>query len=45
MSSSASVDRLATAATSKGLLTVTTQSFRPSTQMSLGLLSCTSSNN
>mmetsp|Transcript_2569 Transcript_2569/g.1823 ORF Transcript_2569/g.1823 Transcript_2569/m.1823 type:complete len:231 (-) Transcript_2569:36-728(-) len=44
MTTSASVDRLGTAATSKGM-TNTGMSFRPSTQMSLGVLSCTSSNN
>jgi hypothetical protein len=45
MSTSASVDRLGTAATTKMMMSATQQSFRPMSQISNGLLSCTSSNN
>lgn len=40
-----SVDRLATTGTTKGYMSSTAHSFRPMSQMSMGLLSCTSSNN
>jgi hypothetical protein len=45
LTTSASLDRLGTAASTKGLMTMTGQSFRPPTQMSLGILSVTSSCN
>jgi hypothetical protein len=46
LSTTMSVDRLAaTTASTKGFMSSTSMSFRPMTQMSLGLFSCTSSNN